>query len=114
MRYVLRVRDLLRPDSVLPPAVLTGWCVRIGEHIRRGQPLFEFSTDKVDAEIPFLFSGRVDELHVAPGTTLELEMPLLTFEDVARLRLPRTRPDAARFGAQRLLSADHRAPITDH
>ena len=37
---------------------ITKWLVQVGERVERDQPLFEISTDKVDAEIPSPASGR--------------------------------------------------------
>src|SRR3974390_830699 len=41
-----------------------------GDKVQRDEPLFEISTDKVDAEIPAPASGVLQEIKVAEGTTV--------------------------------------------
>lgn len=51
---------------------LTRWMKKVGDHINRDEPLFEISTDKVDAEIPAPASGTLSEIKVQPGTTVQV------------------------------------------
>jgi pyruvate dehydrogenase E2 component (dihydrolipoyllysine-residue acetyltransferase) len=51
---------------------LTKWLKKPGEKVNRDEPLFEISTDKVDAEIPSPASGVLMEQKVAEGTTVQV------------------------------------------
>ena len=46
------------------------WIKKVGEDVDRDEPLFEISTDKVDAEIPSPVSGRLAEIRVKEGETV--------------------------------------------
>ena len=39
---------------------ITKWLKRVGDTVQRDEPLFEISTDKVDAEIPSPVAGKAD------------------------------------------------------
>ncbi|GMU67402.1 MAG: hypothetical protein AMXMBFR36_36760 [Acidobacteriota bacterium] len=49
---------------------ITKWLVKVGEKVERDQPLFEISTDKVDAEIPSPSSGVLLEIRHGAGETV--------------------------------------------
>src|SRR5438477_7378356 len=51
---------------------LTKWLKKPGDKVTRDEPLFEISTDKVDAEIPAPASGVLKEVKVAEGTTVQV------------------------------------------
>ncbi|MEO6829480.1 MAG: 2-oxoglutarate dehydrogenase, E2 component, dihydrolipoamide succinyltransferase [Acidobacteriaceae bacterium] len=51
---------------------ITKWLKKAGDTVQRDEPLFEISTDKVDAEIPAPASGVLTEIKVAEGTTVEI------------------------------------------
>ena len=51
---------------------LTKWLKKPGDKVQRDEPLFEISTDKVDAEIPAPASGVLREVKVAEGTTVQV------------------------------------------
>jgi pyruvate dehydrogenase E2 component (dihydrolipoamide acetyltransferase) len=51
---------------------LTKWLKKPGDKVNRDEPLFEISTDKVDAEIPSPVSGVLTEIKVAEGTTVQV------------------------------------------
>jgi 2-oxoglutarate dehydrogenase E2 component (dihydrolipoamide succinyltransferase) len=46
------------------------WLKQVGDAVRRDEPLFEISTDKVDAEIPAPASGVLTEIKVKEGETV--------------------------------------------
>src|SRR5438270_7461055 len=46
------------------------WIKRVGDNVDRDEPLFEISTDKVDAEIPSPAAGVVTEIRVKEGETV--------------------------------------------
>src|ERR1022692_2485129 len=53
---------------------ITKWLKKAGDKVERDEPLFEISTDKVDAEIPSPAAGVLTEINVAEGQTV----PILT------------------------------------
>jgi 2-oxoglutarate dehydrogenase E2 component (dihydrolipoamide succinyltransferase) len=51
---------------------ITKWLKKPGEKVQRDEPLFEISTDKVDAEIPAPASGVLQEIKVTEGNTVQV------------------------------------------
>src|SRR5512141_3091400 len=51
---------------------ITKWLKKPGEQVQRDEPLFEISTDKVDAEIPSPASGVLKEIKAQEGTTVQV------------------------------------------
>src|SRR5438445_8036910 len=46
------------------------WIKKVGDKVDRDEPLFEISTDKVDAEVPSPAAGVVSEIRVKEGETV--------------------------------------------
>jgi 2-oxoglutarate dehydrogenase E2 component (dihydrolipoamide succinyltransferase) len=51
---------------------ITKWLKNVGDHVDRDEPLFEISTDKVDAEIPSPAAGTLTEVKFKEGETVEV------------------------------------------
>jgi pyruvate dehydrogenase E2 component (dihydrolipoamide acetyltransferase) len=51
---------------------ITKWLKKLGDTVQRDEPLFEISTDKVDAEIPSPASGVLSEVKIAEGNTVQI------------------------------------------
>jgi 2-oxoglutarate dehydrogenase E2 component (dihydrolipoamide succinyltransferase) len=51
---------------------ITKWLKKVGDTVQRDEPLFEISTDKVDAEIPSPAAGVLTEIKVAEGSTVTI------------------------------------------
>jgi len=51
---------------------ITKWLKKPGDKVSRDEPLFEISTDKVDAEIPSPTAGVLKEIKVPEGTTVQV------------------------------------------
>jgi pyruvate dehydrogenase E2 component (dihydrolipoamide acetyltransferase) len=51
---------------------ITKWLKKPGDTVQRDEPLFEISTDKVDAEIPAPASGYLTEIKIAEGATVQI------------------------------------------
>src|SRR5438128_4507153 len=49
---------------------VTKWLKKIGDPVKRDEPLFEISTDKVDSEIPAAMAGVLAEILVPEGQTV--------------------------------------------
>jgi 2-oxoglutarate dehydrogenase E2 component (dihydrolipoamide succinyltransferase) len=66
--------DVLMPqmgESIFE-GTITKWLKKVGDKIQRDEPLFEISTDKVDAEIPAPSAGVLREIKVTEGTTVQV------------------------------------------
>jgi pyruvate dehydrogenase E2 component (dihydrolipoamide acetyltransferase) len=57
---------------------ITKWLVKIGDKVERDQPLFEISTDKVDAEIPSPAAGVLLEIRNQEGETVPVNQVVAT------------------------------------
>lgn len=66
--------DVIMPQmgESIAEGTLTKWMKNVGDKVVRDEPLFEISTDKVDAEIPAPASGVLAEIRVEPGTTVPI------------------------------------------
>jgi pyruvate dehydrogenase E2 component (dihydrolipoamide acetyltransferase) len=51
---------------------ITKWLKKVGDVVHKDEPLFEISTDKVDAEIPAPVAGVLSQIQVAAGATVEI------------------------------------------
>jgi pyruvate dehydrogenase E2 component (dihydrolipoamide acetyltransferase) len=52
------------------------WIKKVGDRVKRDEPILEISTDKVDAEIPSPAAGVLAEITVAEGQTVEIKTVL--------------------------------------
>ena len=66
--------DIVMPQmgESIVEGTLTKWLKKPGERIERDEPLFEISTDKVDAEIPSPVAGVLSEIKVTEGATVQI------------------------------------------
>ena len=53
---------------------ITKWLKKVGDRVERDEPLFEISTDKVDAEIPSPAAGTLTEVRFKEGDTVEVNI----------------------------------------
>ncbi len=51
---------------------ITRWLKKVGDTVQRDEPLFEISTDKVDAEIPSPAAGVLTEVKFPEGSTVQI------------------------------------------
>jgi len=70
-------KEIMATDIIMPQmgesiveGTITKWLKKPGDKVQRDEPLFEISTDKVDAEIPAPASGVLQEIKVTEGTTV--------------------------------------------
>ena len=68
---------MARVDVVMPQmgesiaeGTLSRWLKKVGDAVKRDEPIFEISTDKVDAEIPAASTGTLAEILVVEGQTV--------------------------------------------
>jgi pyruvate dehydrogenase E2 component (dihydrolipoamide acetyltransferase) len=75
------------------------WIKKVGDDVDRDEPLFEISTDKVDAEIPSPVAGRLAEILVKEGETVPVNSVVAVIgaagEVVAETPAPPPVPQAA-------------------
>jgi 2-oxoglutarate dehydrogenase E2 component (dihydrolipoamide succinyltransferase) len=60
---------------------LTKWLKKVGDTVQRDEPLFEISTDKVDAEIPSPAAGTLTEVKIAEGATVQINTVVAVISD---------------------------------
>ena len=68
---------MARVDVIMPQmgesiaeGTVSRWLKKVGDDVKRDEPIFEISTDKVDAEIPAPSAGVLAEIIVKEGTTV--------------------------------------------
>src|SRR5262252_4995551 len=61
---------------------ITKWLKKPGDKVDRDEPLFEISTDKVDAEIPSPSSGVLQEIKIKEGQTVPINTVVATIDAV--------------------------------
>ena len=91
---------------------ITKWLKKPGEKVQRDEPLFEISTDKVDAEIPAPASGILQEIKVSEGNTVQVNTVVGIIGDADGSRAPASAPAkaAAQIPAPAPASAKAEAP----
>jgi len=64
--------EVLMPQmgESITEGTLTKWLKKVGDSVARDEPIFEISTDKVDAEIPSPIAGTLTEIRVKEGETV--------------------------------------------
>jgi pyruvate dehydrogenase E2 component (dihydrolipoamide acetyltransferase) len=72
---------------------ITKWLKKVGERVERDEPLFEISTDKVDAEIPSPAAGTLTEVRFKEGDTVEVNTVVAVLDgDQASAAAPAAKP----------------------
>ena len=67
--------DVIMPQmgESIAEGTLSRWMKKVGEAVKRDEPIFEISTDKVDAEIPAPSAGVLTEILVQEGQTVPVQ-----------------------------------------
>jgi len=90
---------------------LTKWLKKPGDKVQRDEPLFEISTDKVDAEIPAPASGVLKEVKVAEGATVQVNTVVGVIDAEGAAVAPAApKPEAAKAAPAPAPSAPVRPP----
>jgi pyruvate dehydrogenase E2 component (dihydrolipoamide acetyltransferase) len=71
------------------------WIKKVGDSVDRDEPLFEISTDKVDAEIPAPAAGVLTEIKVQAGETVAVNEVVATIGDASEVARPASAAPAA-------------------
>ena len=74
--------DVLMPQmgESIAEGTLSKWLKKLGDPVKRDEPLFEISTDKVDAEIPAPSAGTLVEIKVQEGQTVPVQTLVAVIE----------------------------------
>ncbi len=66
--------DVVMPQmgESITEGTITKWLKKVGDTVQRDEPIFEISTDKVDAEIPSPIAGVLSEIKVPEGSTVQI------------------------------------------
>ena len=74
--------DVLMPQmgESIAEGTLSKWLKKLGDDVKRDEPLFEISTDKVDAEIPAPTAGTLVEIKVQEGQTVPVQTLVAVLE----------------------------------
>ena len=66
--------EVLMPQmgESITEGTITKWLKKVGDTVQRDEPIFEISTDKVDAEIPSPAAGTLTEIRAAEGSTVSI------------------------------------------
>src|SRR5258705_8120591 len=75
MRGIMPRVDVLMPQmgESIAEGTLSKWLKKVGDTVKRDEPLFEISTDKVDAEIPAPAAGTLAAIKVQERQTPPLQ-----------------------------------------
>jgi len=67
--------DVIMPQmgESIAEGTLSKWLKKVGDEVKRDEPIFEISTDKVDAEIPAPSAGVLAEILVQEGQTVPVQ-----------------------------------------
>ena len=78
---------MARVDVIMPQmgesiaeGTVSRWLKKVGDNVKRDEPLFEISTDKVDAEIPSPSAGILVEILVGEGLTVAIQTVVARLE----------------------------------
>ena len=94
--------DVMMPQmgESIAEGTIVRWIKKVGDSIDRDEPLFEISTDKVDAEIPSPAAGVLTEIKVKEGETVAVNSVVATIGTAGEIRentgpSPSVLPEAA-------------------
>ena len=101
--------DVIMPQmgESIAEGTLSRWIKKVGDAVKRDEPIFEISTDKVDAEIPAPAAGMLAEILVQEGQTVAVQTVVARIETDASSRRE-ARPGGARCPGSRVSSAGTR------
>lgn len=108
---------MARIDVVMPQmgesiaeGTLSRWMKKVGDTVKRDEPIFEISTDKVDAEIPASESGTLAEILVQEGETVAVQTVVARIETEAGASVPAALAPKAEPPAEKPAPAVAEAP----
>ncbi len=89
--------DVIMPQmgESIAEGTLSRWMKKVGDAVKRDEPIFEISTDKVDAEIPAPQAGVLVEILVQEGETVAIQTVVARLETDASAAAAAPAPVAA-------------------
>jgi pyruvate dehydrogenase E2 component (dihydrolipoyllysine-residue acetyltransferase) len=89
--------EVLMPQmgESITEGTITKWLKKVGDTVQRDEPIFEISTDKVDAEIPSPVAGTLSEIKVGEGKTVTINTVVAVIGGAAGKSAPAAAPAAA-------------------
>ncbi|MGH7498139.1 MAG: biotin/lipoyl-containing protein, partial [Gemmatimonadales bacterium] len=94
--------DVIMPQmgESIAEGTLSRWMKKAGDVVQRDEPIFEISTDKVDAEIPSPSAGVLAEILVKEGETVAVQTVVARIEtDASAAVAAPARPPAPQAAA---------------
>ena len=79
---------------------ITKWLKKTGDNVLKDEPLFEISTDKVDAEIPAPIAGVLTEILVPEGATVQVNTVVAVIGGAGAIPAPAAPPQVAQPKAE--------------
>jgi pyruvate dehydrogenase E2 component (dihydrolipoamide acetyltransferase) len=89
--------DVVMPQmgESIAEGTIVKWLKSVGDQIQRDEPLFEISTDKVDAEIPAPGAGTLTEILAAEGETVAVNAVVARIGEAGAAAAPPSKAAAA-------------------
>jgi pyruvate dehydrogenase E2 component (dihydrolipoyllysine-residue acetyltransferase) len=89
--------DVVMPQmgESITEGTITKWLKKPGDTVQRDEPLFEISTDKVDAEIPSPSAGTLKEIKIPEGSTVQINTVVATIDEAGSTSTPATPASSA-------------------
>jgi pyruvate dehydrogenase E2 component (dihydrolipoamide acetyltransferase) len=74
--------DVIMPQmgESIAEGTVSRWLKKVGDEVKRDEPIFEISTDKVDAEIPSPSAGILAEIIIGEGKTVSVQTVVARIE----------------------------------
>src|SRR5450759_958412 len=88
--------DVVMPQmgESIAEGTVVRWMKKVGDKVDRDEPLFEISTDKVDAEIPSPAAGVVSEIRVKEGETVAVNSVVAVIGQAGEVPAAKPKPAA--------------------
>jgi pyruvate dehydrogenase E2 component (dihydrolipoamide acetyltransferase) len=86
--------DVMMPQmgESVAEGTIVRWIKKVGDSVERDEPLFEISTDKVDAEIPSPVAGVITEIRAGEGQTVEVNTVVAVIGEAGAKLTPPVKP----------------------
>jgi pyruvate dehydrogenase E2 component (dihydrolipoamide acetyltransferase) len=107
--------DIIMPQmgESIVEGTITKWLKKPGDKVQRDEPLFEISTDKVDAEIPAPASGVLQDIKVTEGTTVQVNTVVGTIAGEGEASAPAKSAPAAQAPEKKAAAPVKPAPVVE-
>ena len=108
--------DVLMPQmgESIAEGTIVRWIKKVGERVDRDEPLFEISTDKVDAEIPSPSAGVLVEIRAKEGETVPVNSVVAVIGEPGTRRAPMPPAEGPEAGGRQKTSPLVRRMAREH